>query len=397
MRIILLNHNVAGHGGTFWRVLEIGKALVRGGHKPTIITTSPRARWRISPARLPECDIIEMPALLPGGVRSGFDPVDLARRLQWSATAAFGPVDVIHAFDCRPNVILPALLLRRRTKAALVIDWADWWGRGGTIDERHSNPLVRHAVRPIETYFEEAFRTRADATTVISTALARRAENLGVRPDSITLLPQGCNPQEITPQDMTSSRRACGLPEGVPILGYLGVLLPRDADLLMRLFVQVQERLPNARLLLIGNPRTSLPRNDGIIATGFVSQERLPSYLGSCNLFLLPLAESIANAARWPSKINSYFSAGRPVVACPVGDVAGTVTRWAVGRLGRADDGSFQQACQELIADPAEAVRLGRNARRLAETTLSWSLIVEQLLLVYASVVRDRAARRVPG
>jgi glycosyltransferase involved in cell wall biosynthesis len=395
MRVLLLNHNVAYRGGTFWRVLEIGKTLVRAGHEATIITTSPRARWRIKPAALPGCDIIQMPALLPGAVRSGFDPIDLARRLQWSATAALGQVDVIHAFDCRPNVILPALLLRRRTKAALVIDWADWWGRGGTIDERHSNPLVRQAVRPIETYFEEAFRTHADATTVISTALARRAQDLGVKPESITLLPQGCNPEEITPQDMTASRRACGLPEGVPILGYLGVLLPKDADLLMRLFLQVQERLPDVRLLLIGNPRTRLSKNHGIIEAGFVPQERLPWYLGSCNLFVLPLTESIANEARWPSKINSYFSAGRPVVACPVGDVATMVTRRDVGLVGRADDGSFERACEELLGNRAEATRLGRNARRLAETTLSWSHIVEQLLLVYASV-GNQTTQRVP-
>jgi len=397
MRVILLNHNVARHGGTFWRVLEIGNALVRAGHEPTIVTTSPRARWQISRTSQLRCEIIEMPALLPGGMRSGFDPVDVARRVHWSAMSAIGQVDVIHAFDCRPNVILPALLLRRRTKAALVIDWADWWGRGGTIDERHLNPLVRNTVRPIETYFEEAFRTSADATTVISTALAKRAQSLGVKPESITLLPQGCNPEEITPQEMTSSRRACGLPEGAPILGYLGALLRKDADLLMTLFVQVRERLPDARLLLIGNPRTHLPARDGIIEVGFVSQERLPTYLGSCNLFLLPLTESIANAARWPSKINSYFASGRPVVACPVGDVATTVTRWDAGRLGRPSDGSFQQACYELLADPVEATRLGHNARRLAETTLSWSHIVQQLLLVYASALRNRAAQQVPG
>lgn len=397
MRVILLNHNVARRGGTFWRVLEIGKALLAAGHETTIVTTSPRARWRISLARPPGCEIIEMPALFPGRVRSGFDPIDLARRLYWSATLPTRQVDVIHAFDCRPNVILPALLLRRRMKAALVIDWADWWGRGGTIDERHSNPFLRNTVRPIETYFEEAFRTRADATTVISTALARRAEDLGVKPESIALLPQGCNPDEIRPQEMASSRRACGLPQDVPILGYLGTLLPKDADLLMTLFKGIRQQRPDSRLLLIGNPGTHLPASDGIIKVGFVSQERLPVYLGSCNLFLLPLAESIANAARWPSKVNSYFSAGRPVVACPVGDVADVVRRWEVGRLGRLGDGSFQQACHALLADPAEATRLGHNGRRLAETTLSWSHIVEQLLLVYASLLRNRAAQRVSG
>ncbi|MGH7447633.1 MAG: hypothetical protein ACRELT_08735, partial [Longimicrobiales bacterium] len=44
--------------------------------------------------------------------------------------------DLIHAFDSRPVVILPALAVRGTAGAPLVLDWADWWGRGGVIGER---------------------------------------------------------------------------------------------------------------------------------------------------------------------------------------------------------------------------------------------------------------------
>ncbi len=389
MHVVLLNHNLARSRGTFWRALEIGKALTRAGHHATLITTSARRRWRSAGGLDSGVRILETPALVKGPLRSGSDPIDLVRRLGWAAGRVRHDIDIIHAFDSRPTVILPALLARRRTGAALVMDWADWWGRGGTTEERASPALLRAMVRPVETYFEEAFRTKADATTVISSPLRERALRLGVLPESIALVRQGCNPHEITPLDLEVSRQACGLPPAVPVLGHLGVLLPADAALLMAVFRDVRIAIPEARLLLIGDPAVKLPPDPGLIRTGIVPAALLPTYLAACNLFLLPLTDSIANRARWPSKANSYFAAGRPVVTSPVGDLATEVARHDAGRVGSPGDGTFQRACVQLITDRGMAERLGHNARALAENQLSWDTIISVILRAYACA-RDR-------
>ena len=44
--------------------------------------------------------------------------------------------DLVHSVDSRPVCILPALMLKKLRQTKLVIDWLDWWGRGGTITER---------------------------------------------------------------------------------------------------------------------------------------------------------------------------------------------------------------------------------------------------------------------
>jgi glycosyltransferase involved in cell wall biosynthesis len=309
--------------------------------------------------------------------------MDIIRRIFLTRNRRFDQTEVIHAFDCRPTAILPALALRRRTGARLVIDWADWWGRGGTIDERHRSKIVRGLVRPVETYFEEAFRRRADVTTVISTALANRAERLGVSRATITVIPQGCNGDSIYPMDIGLCRRRCSLSEDVPILGHLGSLLRSDVDLMLRLISDIRSVKPEARLLMIGNPKFRIPVQPGVIQTGFVSESQLAFYVGACNFFVVPLADTIANRARWPSKVNKYFEAGRPLVTSRVGDLPALVERWNIGRVGDLSDGSFQQSCLELIANPRQVEEYGRRARNLAETDLSWDRIAKNVLSLY--------------
>jgi glycosyltransferase involved in cell wall biosynthesis len=383
MRVCLFNHNVAWSGGTFVRCLALGHQLAIRGHRVTLVTTSQTARWSFNRLNRNGVDIVESPAVLRGRLRSGWDLVDTLRRLAGVIAGEFGEPDIVHAFDSRPTVILPALMLADKFRAPLVMDWADWWGRGGTIESRDTGELMRFLARGPETWFEEAFRSRAKQTTVISTALAERAQGLGVPEASITVLPQGCDVDSINPVEVGAARRRCALPEGIPMVGYEGTLLKEDAPLLLNSFIALRAADERIRLLLIGNPQFPIPEVPGLVRTGFVPKDRLSDYLGACDFFLLPLYDTVANRARWPSKINDYMAAGRPTVATPVGDIKRLFSRHEVGFVGCIEDGSFLTACSALLSDPDARARLGRNARTLAETELSWSTIGETLVSVY--------------
>ncbi|MGH7574978.1 MAG: glycosyltransferase, partial [Longimicrobiales bacterium] len=187
MRILFLNHNIAGVG-TYQRAWNFGRELAGRGHEVTLVTTSRRARVRAQWSTRDGVTVLEAPDLWNGPARSGWDPWNTWRRVARLAGRSF---DVVHAFDSRPVVIFPALAVRRATGAALFMDWADWWGRGGTIQER-SGWLVRTAFGPIETWFEEAFRGQAVASTVISEALRRRCIGLGVDAARVLRVPDGC-------------------------------------------------------------------------------------------------------------------------------------------------------------------------------------------------------------
>lgn len=374
VRLLLLNHNVAWSGGTFFRAYHFGRFLAKRGHDVTLLTVSPSQRVRMVERVRDGVRVIETPDLCWGSARSGWDPWDTLRRMMFARGRSY---DLVHAFDSRLAVILPALAVQRRG-VPLVIDWADWWGRGGTIDERHAGRRLRAVIRPVETFFEERFRTRANATTVISHALERRVLDLGVPADSIARIPQGCDVDAVQPRDSRACRNALGVPDG-PLLGYLGVLPGSDARLLFDTFARLSRMRPGTRLVMIGRHKAVVPPLEGIVETGFVALDQMVTWLGACDLLLLPLKNTVASRGRWPSKLNDYLAAGRAVVGTEVGEVAELFSRCDVGRLAPDDAGALAQAIIDLLDHPAERERLGANARRLAEEELSWPLLAARM------------------
>jgi hypothetical protein len=132
--------------------------------------------------------IIEVPNLFKGSIRAGWDIRNLISRIKAIKPFQF---DLVHGFESRPTVIYPALILKKKG-IPLFLDWADWFGSGGSIEQR-PNFLFRNLFRPIENYYETNFRKTPLGTSVICKSLAKRAIELGVYENDICLLPNGFN------------------------------------------------------------------------------------------------------------------------------------------------------------------------------------------------------------
>lgn len=382
MQILYLNHNVAFSSGTFFRAFHLGREMARRGHGVTLLSISPTARFQFHEEQREGVRVVETPDWLWGRGRTGWDGWDTLRRVFYVRR---GRWDLIHAFDSRPAVILPALTAQRAT-IPLIMDWADWWGRGGTIEERSTGLVVRSLVGPLETYFEEAFRARATGTTVISAALKQRALELGVRADTILQLPNGSDVDNIRPQNKSTCRAQLGLPEDVPIIGYLGTLLKSDAQLLFDAFGLLLQKRSDCRLLLLGNHNTTVPERQSITEIGYLPRADLLCHLGACDVMLLPLKDTIASRGRWPSKLNDYLAAGKPVVTCEVGEMSTLFAQHEIGIATADQAASFANAVDALLSDRARLDRLGRNARRVAEQVLNWSLLGKMLENHYSNI-----------
>ena len=338
-------------------------------------------------------EIIHTPDLLWGLGRSGWDPWDTINRVlclrgkQW---------DIIHAWDCRPAVILPAIYALWQSSTVqgkLIIDWADWWGRGGTQAERPGK-LAKLFYAPLETFFEEGFRTTADGTTVASCALQERATGLGVSANSILFLPGGSDCETIQPADQQSARMKLGIADQWTV-GCVGALTVKDARLLAEALRIARCRTSDLQFLAIGVSiaGSKLPfrtatqlEDDWVIETGRVPFHEIGAYLAACDALLLPLWDNLSNSARWPSRINDYLAAGRPIVATRVGEVSALLDKYA---FGLATDPTAQALADGLVTiyhNPIQANLYGRNARLLAEGSLNWAHLTEQLEQFYLTV-----------
>jgi glycosyltransferase involved in cell wall biosynthesis len=389
LRILIVVHNPTRRGGAYYRGVNLGAPLARRGHDVSLLAIHPTDRFRLTERVLDGVRLVESPDLLWGIGRTGWDPWDTLRRILWVRSRDF---DVIHTVDTRPAVCLPAIFGRRASGAAWVADWTDWWGRGGATSEREGW-LVRSVIGPLEQLFEEKPRPHADGTIVISRALGQRAESLGIDGKDILYLPPGADPAAIRDTGIADAREKCGLAPDGRLVGYLGNIYQRDADLLFETLLRL--RATDARLLMVGEPACRVPESvkDRVTITGRLPFERMLDCLSACNVLALPLSDTIANRGRWPSKVNEYVAVGRPTVACDVGDVAQLLREHDIGLLVRPEPAGFAERIDELLADPARSQAMGDRARGIARTIYSQEAIADRLEAFYRRIIAARAAR----
>ncbi|KEF34681.1 hypothetical protein RDMS_05525 [Deinococcus sp. RL] len=171
------------------------------------------------------------------------------------------------------------------------------------------------------------------------------------------------------PGGVAAARTELGLPEGTPVVGFVGRLAPqKGVEELLLAWEAVARDLPGARLLLVGTPDPANPlsaraleayrRAPGVVQVDFEADMSrlyplmtlltLPSRHEGLGMVVLE-----AGAAGVPAVLTDapgVRDAGVPGVTClqvPTGDVP-----------------ALAGALHALLTDPAEAQRLGKGAQR---------------------------------
>ena len=376
----------------FARPHAMASGLVRKGHDVSLIVTSDHRRTGVVETCWDGVRVIETPDLLWGRLRSGWDAWNLLNRLAYLIKDQ-GPYDLVHCFETRPATIYPALFYCHRYGLPLITDWNDWWGRGGVIDALRPK-WYRILFGPVETYYEEAFRTHGAGLTVISTALARRAMGLGVATERICYVPGGSFPNWFKARALGECRDRAGFPADAPVIGFSSMDSHLDLEIVVRALALLVKDYPTLKLMITGKARPSVLElarghgvEDNVHLTGFLTPEDLPWYLGCADLFVLPFPETVYNVGRWPNKVGDYMSLGRPTVTNPVGDVKSLFERHEVGLLADYDPADFARKIGWLLENPSIARQLGANARQVAVTLYDWDVLVGTLEEFYHRVL----------
>lgn len=371
MKVLLLAHNVSERGSAI-RAVSIARRLAEQGRDVTVL--SGRLCAGIS-ARVSSHDgvrLVEPPDLLPYRFRNGgLSPIDVVAR---SAHVLRERYDVVHTFEPRPAATVPALLARRRNGTVFVADWADLWGPQGMAAIWPAPQ--RLTLGRFDGVWQTYTRRRADALTVISSDLERRALELGVPSDRIRRVPIGANDDVFQPEDPARARRRFGIPAGALVLVHTG-FAPFDGALLARTFAQVLREEPRAWLLMSGRRFPEVEeaaRAEGAVDrvrhVGVVPYDDLGDVMAAGDVMVVPYASAPHNEARYPNRAGDYLAAGRPIATNPTGDLGRLVADERVGVVAPPE--AFGRAILDLLAADDERAELGRRARALAVSKLSW-------------------------
>lgn len=389
MRVLFLTQNIAGRGGTYARCRTLARGLASRGHEVTILAASTKKRARAGASEAAGVRVVEMPSLLPQRFRhGGLSLLDLTGRILHMLRNEF---DLVHCFDHRPTVSLPALFFSRTRKRPCVADWCDLWGREGLGGLRRG--LERMLLTPADDRLERWVIKRATGVTAVSTHLARRARELREDSGSILLLPPSANDDVVYPEPMDAARSRHAMPPDVPVLVFSGYTR-LGAELLGEAFARVARRHPTALLLTIGGPLPHCERilsacglTDRVVHVGAKPYEELGGFLACGDVMLLPYPDHRIDRAGFANKLADYLAAGRPVATNRTGDLGRMVGRERVGVATADDPEAYAEGICTLLDEPALRREMGVRARRLAETSFSFRSRAKELEEFYFRLI----------
>jgi len=239
---------------------------------------------------------------------------------------------------------------------------------------RATNLLVRNVT--VARALERRAVAESDLLLVVSEEQRRRLTGMGVDPGRILLV--GNTPEREQVMAWRRSSRPVGSPaSGAPAILYVGEVHEyRGLDTAIMAMRQVRRVWPEARLVIVGAGEglarlTKLAQRLGlgqeVCFRGWVHHGLIGKMIGAAELCLLPHRNGPHTATTLPNKLFDYLGLGRPVVASDVPPIRRIIERWGCGVVFRAGDPTELASALLRLRDPAQRVRLGRQAALAAE------------------------------
>jgi glycosyltransferase involved in cell wall biosynthesis len=235
----------------------------------------------------------------------------------------------------------------------------------------------------------------ADHVVAVSEKIQSKIVRIGAATkDSVTVVPNGA---EI---DRFFDINAATVPSIDGLIVFTGNLASyQGIDLLLQAMVLLRRERPNARLRIVTQDASNWPavmaRDLGISEGVELAREGFDEVPGELSKACVAVSPRI-DCDGVPQKILNYMAAGKATVA-----FAGSARHIENGVNGlivpNGDTRAFAHAIRRLLDSPAEAEKMGRNARHRVQQELSWTRSAAQIEHVYSKVVSNPTSIPVGG
>lgn len=376
----ILEIETFGRGGLIHYAYNLSCALAERGHQITLVTAheyeleerSLPTNVRVVKAIAPWSHRLagRWPAFVMGWVRK-FEAIADACRVAWLARRQ--RPDVVHLHCTNPISLLYVLLLRL-TGVRLA--------------------ATAHVVTPHEPIrFQSVVYRRIHRWSQLIIAhsgfdRARLLEEFAVDPERAVVIPHGeygffeRGGEAVDPRE---ARRSLGLEADEPVALFFGYIREyKGLDVLFEAWPAVSEALPEARLVIAGDP-VNLPSErrdelrswaDRLGAThhfGYVPFSDVARYFAAADVLVMPYRHISQSGVLYLA-----LSLDLPVVATRVGALTEMLTDGDSALLVESESTvELSAALQRVLADPELRQRLARGGREIAEQH-SWPAIAER-------------------
>lgn len=187
------------------------------------------------------------------------------------------------------------------------------------------------------------------------------------------------------------------LPSGEPVVLFFGNLAPsKGIPDLLEAFALARRRV-EARLVIAGYPLKFVDvdawrrragelgiARDVIWDTRYVPMEEVGALVTRASIVVLPYRNATQSGA-----LQVAYTFGRPVIVTRVGGLPEVVEEGQSGLVVPPEaPAELAQAIVAMLEDPHRSARMGARARKLSETTYSWSRVADHVLRVYGELLQ---------
>ncbi|MFP5023363.1 glycosyltransferase [Pseudonocardia phyllosphaerae] len=313
-----------------------------------------------------------------------------------TATALPARLDVVVAISPALLTVAAGLLRRRSGQTALGVVVQDLYGRALAETGVMGGRAARAA-----TTLERALLSRADGVVAIHDTFRESMVELGVDPSRISIIPNWTHARPAT-SGRAETRARLGWDENETIAlhaGNIGAKQGLESVVEAARLAQAAGR--NVRYVLLGdgNQRAALEELAiGCDRVSFVDplpKDEFPDTLAAADVLVLNELPGIAEMCV-PSKLTSYFAAGRPVVAA-TDERSAAATEIALSgggvRTEPGDPAALLRTTLELASDPAVALGFGERGRAYARSVLAEDAARSRYLAWVERLAASRATR----
>lgn len=335
------------------------------------------------------------------------EPIDLGYaqlyanigRWRWPSVSTIADLTLRNEFDV-VNIQYQAAAYNMNSAAVNLMPWR-----------------LKHIVRAIVTFHdlrtpyifpkagplrERAILTMARQSAGVITTNSADFDSLKSQLDSpLTTIPIGSNIKvyQANHIEIAEARDNLGLKEDDILLGYFGFINEsKGADTLIQALAQLPS---DTHLLFIGGQTGSsddtnagfvsqvrgqvaeLGLDDRVHWTGFVSDNRVSTFLEATDLMVMPYRDGVS--LRRGTLMATLAHGCALITTAPQSPVAELVHGENIWLVAADDPGRLSEAITALLADPALRAKLGKGAKEVAKS-FSWEEIAGRSVEFYQSV-----------
>ena len=341
--------------------LALCTALVKLGHNVTLFSSDKQPKWQM----LDDRQIRLKEEVINGftikrfltGIELGNVP--LMPSLFWHILRF--DCDIIHAHEMVSPSSFYCALASRANRVPIIVTQHDY-----LFGNTHGAKLFLYILNDA-TIGRFTLRT-SNATIGLSSASVKLVQRFGATTQKTRLIPTSVDTTAFRPNQKSVLKTELGV-DG-PVILFIGRLMKRKgADVLLRAFKPIVDKIPSANLVIVGKgPEETKLRElqmslhlNNVFFLGRIPRELMPEVYAGADLFVLPSLyyEIFGNV------LVEAMASGLPVISTNVGGMTDIVTHGKTGfRIAPGDVDQLSKCMLSLITNDELRSKMSKAARR---------------------------------